>query len=65
MRSTRMILLRTIAAELIEHAVKDPDWFADLADVLDSMGYRLIAQQQGIRGTYITIVAVGDVAGNQ
>lgn len=45
--STRQILLDSIASILIERAVGDPDWFADLDQVLRKRKYRFAIDFDG------------------
>lgn len=54
-RSTRTILIDSVADVLIERAIGDADFFADLDQAMRRKGYRLSAQQRGIQGSYITV----------
>lgn len=57
-KSTRTILIESVADILIERAVSDADFFADLDQTLRSKGHRLSSQQRGIQGSYITVETV-------
>lgn len=63
-KSTRTVLLETVANLLIERAVGDADFFADLAKIINQKGYVLWAEHRGIQGTHLHIEKVNEEPNN-